>query len=408
MPKSPGPSIEFAEVRRGTAARPRYLTVAHLNPKRRGSMEDQFAHLASFLDERGVDADFLFSEFPILPVKELLRRRGAEIGRIDFARPLASARALYDVVRERGYRVVHFHFMRPHSPLVLAAKAAGARVLLTDHMSLLPPKRLSVKARVRLLLSRGVDLRLPVSGALADVVTKTDGKGAGRLVVVNNGVDLERFQPAPERRAALREELGLGEEPVILCVARFAPVKGVAVLLEAVARATPGSALSRARVLLAGDGPLRGELETLAKARGLDARVVFLGLRSDLESIYPAADVVSVPSVGFESCSLAVLEAQATAVPAVASAIGGVPEHLVDGVGGLLVKPGDADELAKALELLLGNPALRARLGAEGRKFVEKRYGVEVWAKKLYSLTADRFPALPTPSLTPQRPTGTA
>lgn len=387
----PALEVDVALAERGTTAR--YLTVAHLNPKRQGSLEDQFSFFASHLAARGVPADFLFSTFPILPVQELFRRRGGGVGRLDFDRPVAAAAALYRFIRRGRYQVVHFHFVRPHSPLMVAAKAAGAHVILTEHMALPVRSALKPKARVRRLFNHTVDVRLPVSAPLAKVIAAADGVAPKALVTVVNGVDLERFVPAPQLRAPCRAELGLGEnEPVVLCVARFAEVKGVDVLVESLARAQPGSALSRARVLLAGDGPRRPVIEKLARDRGVFDRLVFLGLRSDLERIYPVADVAVVPSAGWESCSLSVLEAQACGVPLVATSTGGTPNLVKDGATAVLVPPRDPSALALAMNVLLTDAQVRTRMSTFARAFVESHFGLERWAEQVFAVSRDRFP----------------
>src|SRR5262245_32278490 len=113
-----------------------YLTVAHLRAEKHGSMEDQLLELARVLRRAGVQADFLFSGWPIWSLQEDFRAQGARIGVLDFTRPLSAAVALHRAIRLRRSHTVHFHFIRAHHPLVLAARSAGARAVVTDHMVL--------------------------------------------------------------------------------------------------------------------------------------------------------------------------------------------------------------------------------------------------------------------------------
>jgi len=200
--------------------------------------------------------------------------------------------------------------------------------------------------------------------------------------VVRNGIDLHRFRRSPDARAATRRQIGLGGEPVVLCVARFHVDKGVDVLLRAVARARPRTPLGKARVLLVGDGERREFIAELARELGIGDRVTFMGVRSDLEQLYPAADVVVVPSRCAESCSLVTLESQACGVPVVASNVGGIPEHLQHSVGGLLVPPDDPGALAGALRACLENAELRGRLAEGGHHFAQQ-FALDRWVQQL-------------------------
>ena len=184
-----------------------------------------------------------------------------------------------------------------------------------------------------------------------------------RLHVVTNGVD-ERFHPADT--GASREQLGLPLEPVIvLFVGRLVQVKGLDDLLDALGQLKDLPFLC----VLVGDGPLRQHLGRRAEDEGLAERIKFVGRRSanEIPCWMTAADILVLPSLS-EGRPNVVLEAQACALPVVATAVGGTPELLEDGVNGLLVDAGDGAALAGALRRLLIDKDQRRRLGLAGRE----------------------------------------
>jgi glycosyltransferase involved in cell wall biosynthesis len=192
------------------------------------------------------------------------------------------------------------------------------------------------------------------------------GVSARRLHVVTNGVD-ERFHP--EDATASRAELGLPATGVIaLFVGLLVPVKGLDFLLDALQQLTD----LPLTCFMVGDGPLRGHLDGRVRDGGLQGHVHFVGRRSAMEipRWMTAADLLVLPSLS-EGRPNVVLEAQACALPVIATAVGGTPELVEDGVHGLLVAPGDETALADALRRLVTDGALRKRLGRAGRERID-------------------------------------
>lgn len=189
------------------------------------------------------------------------------------------------------------------------------------------------------------------------------------VAVIPCGVDTELFAPCDSSDA--RAALGLGPGPLLLYVGRLAPIKGLDTLLAAVATL---HARGRGVTLLVvggeADEPVDGHqahLRRRAAALGLTDVVHFVGPQPqpDLRVHYNAADVTVLPS-HYESFGMVAMEAMACGRPVVASRVGGLATAVVDGVTGLLVPEGDVGLLADRIERLLDDPALRARLGAEG------------------------------------------
>jgi glycosyltransferase involved in cell wall biosynthesis len=194
--------------------------------------------------------------------------------------------------------------------------------------------------------------------------------------VVHPGVDLERFAPGPPDEAVRRSLGGLPGVPLIGIVGRVDPGKGVHVLLEAMAEMD----CTEARLAIVGDVGVAppafiDDLRRLA-AEALGERVCFAGRRSDVAEVLRALDIL-VNASDAEPFGRSVLEAQACAVPVVATSAGGIPEFVQHEVTGLLVSPGRADELAAALDRLIQEEGLMGELGANARRQAEQRFGLD-------------------------------
>ena len=152
---------------------------------------------------------------------------------------------------------------------------------------------------------------------------------------------------------------------LVFCAARLSPEKGLPILLEA-ANALRGD-FPHLRVLVAGDGPQKSELEQAAQALEMRQMVSFVGQKSadEIAGLMQAADIYVQPSLG-EGLGLGAVEAMASGLPVIASRVGGLPEVVLHGETGLLVPPSDAPALADALRLLT-NANRRAEMGSAGR-----------------------------------------
>jgi D-inositol-3-phosphate glycosyltransferase len=223
-----------------------------------------------------------------------------------------------------------------------------------------------------------------ISGAVAGCVGRA---GAGRVRIMAPAVDLERFRPGPADPEVRRRLSSSASDPLVGIVGRIDPEKGVELLVEAVA-ALRGPA-ARACLVVVGSpgldsGAYRDGLEAEA-GRLLGDRARFVGRTDDVPATLRALDVLVNASVA-EPFGLSVLEAQACGVPVVATRSGGVTDFLTDGENALLVPPGDAGGLAGALERILADPELAARLAARGRAGAETGHGIEAFADELARL----------------------
>jgi glycosyltransferase involved in cell wall biosynthesis len=266
---------------------------------------------------------------------------------------LAGARRAVKFTRllsRRRPQVFHAHLAWPLACKFGLAAAVAARVpAVVATYQLVPPFRLRRRAWVqqRVLGSR-LGRMIAVSRDTASRLEILFGWPAEKITVVYNGV------PTPHRQlpknSELRRQLLGDQQAVVLVPARLDPLKGHEFLFEA--------AHERAgiQVVVAGEGPERERLRTLAEQLGISDRVTFLGYREDVPDLLACADVVVLPSLA-EGLPLVVLETMAVGTPLVATAIGGTNEAVLDEVTGILVPPRDAAALAEAIERVLTDPA---------------------------------------------------
>ncbi len=270
--------------------------------------------------------------------------------------------------RERAGVVVTF-FRDANLVGTAAARLAGVPVVSTRRN--LGYWQTPGEIRLLRILNRGAALIAVNAEAVRTHTLRSEGVSSGRVRVVPNAVDLERFRPvSAAERAARRERLGLPGDGVLLgCVANLRPVKGHDVLLRAFAAMDTGPA----RLALAGTGELEGALRRRSGELGVADRVHFLGSRGDVPALLSAFDLVVSASLS-EGLSNAILEAMAAGLPVVATAVGGNPELVVPGETGELVPAEDPPALARALAGLVADREGRERRGREGRARAEARH----------------------------------
>jgi sugar transferase (PEP-CTERM/EpsH1 system associated) len=228
-----------------------------------------------------------------------------------------------------------------------------------------------LRRRVRRALAPLVSQFVTVSRDLNRWLVEDVRVSARKVRTIYNGVDTDRFAPGDREaaRRALDIPAGWG---VVGTVGRLDPVKDQAGLIRAFAVA---SGQRPSVLLIVGDGPLRSELDALGRGLGLEGRVRLLGDRQDVPQILRALDCFVLPSVG-EGISNAILEAMATALPVVATRVGGNVELVEDGETGLLVEVRQPEALVRALECYLGDAGIARKHGIAARARVEREFGL--------------------------------
>jgi len=191
---------------------------------------------------------------------------------------------------------------------------------------------------------------------------------SNKVHVIRNGVDCDRFLPSEDARREVRKELGLSPQSHLIgIVAALRSEKNHPMLVQAAAKLR--SEFADAHWLIIGDGPTRGEIETLNAELGMRDRVHMLGTRHDTPRLVAALDVFSLCSLN-EASPVSLLEALACGVPCVATDVGSVRESVQPGVTGYLVPSKDIDELAHQIATLLRSPEQRRAMGQAGRELV--------------------------------------
>jgi len=223
---------------------------------------------------------------------------------------------------------------------------------------------LAVQARWERTNARRADVVIAPSRYSADVARREYGVAAGKMAVVPEPIELERWT-ALFAAATPRPRGG----PTILCVARMYPRKRIGDLLEAAAFLRPR--IPGVRVRIVGKGPEWGDAVRLHGTLGLGETVALLGdvSRDRLAQEYVSADFFCMPSLQ-ESFGIVFLEAMAAGLPVVACRAAAIPEVVEDGVTGLLVPPRDPEGLARALEALIADPERARAMGEAGRQAV--------------------------------------
>lgn len=276
-------------------------------------------------------------------------------------------------LREAKPDVVHAHL--PHAAWLarwsrLAAPAPVFPVFIdTLHSSFVggPGRRFGYR------ISRWLPNHVTaVSCAVANSHLRAGMVDPATLSIVPNGVETSGWKPDAAARAAARRELGIGDEFLWIAAGRLAPVKDFLTLLAAMARLP-----ATAQLLIAGDGPLRNQLLRQTESYGLRCRVRFLGFEPKLLRWMQAADAFVLSSL-WEGLPMALLEAAACALPAVATGVPGAREVIEPGLTGILAPASAPSALSEAMrQMIRMPPAERLRMGWRARQRVTARFDIE-------------------------------
>lgn len=288
---------------------------------------------------------------------------------------LLSLGRLLHLTRKWKIDLVHGHLMRGAFYAGWAGRLAGVPAVSTAHAT--NTWRRFHRSRKIIAVSRAVHAFLLSKGLPPE-----------KVATIYNGV------PAPDaglraQRQAVRRELGFSEEDFLLCsVGRFISDKGQDILVDAVCRLQPER--RGIGVVMVGEatGPWFEQVRELTEKRGLAHRIRFAGFQEDVAKFLFASDLFVLPSRR-EAFPLALLEASAAALPIVAARVGGIPEAVEDGASGLLFEPGQARELARALEGLIGDEGRRRQMGLRSLENFEKKFSLAAMVDSTMDLYAE-------------------
>jgi glycosyltransferase involved in cell wall biosynthesis len=365
-----------------------------------GGTERQFVNLGLSLNRDRFDLGFA-----------CMKRQGHFLGEVvDHGIPVneypirrfASARCVsqqWRFAREivaNHVQIVHSYNFYGNVFAVPAARLAAAPVVIAsirDQGAYLTSRQKMVQRHV----CRLADCVLVNATAIRDWLVD-DGYNARKIVVIRNGINLASFH-TPHAGVGLRRQVGLPEGvPVAASVSRLSRSKGIEHFLDAAALVSQRH--PDLHVLIVGEGvttrdhgvtpdhSYQSSLVERAKRLGLGNRVVFTGYRADVPDLLRQVSMSVMPSLT-EGLSNVVLESMAAGVPVVATRVGGTPEALEEGRTGLLVPPADPAALARAMNHLLDEPGLAAKMGVSGRRLVEEKFSMQQMVHATEQLYSD-------------------
>jgi glycosyltransferase involved in cell wall biosynthesis len=360
----------------------RVLQVGKFYPPHRGGMESHLQALCGQL--RGeVEVEVLVAGEGCRTVEEVADSvKVTRVGTLfDFAAaPVCPG--LTRRIRESRADIVHVHWPHPTALLAYLASGHAGRLVVTYHSDVVRQKILG--ALFWPVLRRALERADAVIAASPNYVESSPvlQRFESKCSVIPFGVPLAEFDRVdPLEVSKLRERFG---PRVVLGVGRLIYYKGFEHLVRAMRDV-------RGHLVIVGEGPLRGALEREAEESGVDDRVTFVGHAADVVPYFHAADVFALPSVArSEAFGIVQLEAMACRKPVVNTRLdSGVPYVSVDGETGLTVPPADPAALAAALNTLLGDASLRARLGRAARMRVEREFDLETMGRRTLKLYAE-------------------
>ncbi len=336
-----------------------------------GGAETQVANLAKGLQHRGwkITVTSMLPEGDRLAAE--LRACGVSVITLGMQNGKADPRAIWRLAK----------ILKVLKPDVLHAHMVAANLLARiARLFAAVPLLISTAHNIR-EGGRSYDLAYRITDRLGDLTTNVSAEAARRYVsdglvpetrlrVVHNGIDVNHFRPRARAREAMRRALGVSDQFVWLAVGRLRDQKDYPNLLRAFAP------LRGAVLLIAGEGELRPQLEHLVAELQITESVRFLGFRQDCSELLNAADGYVLSSL-WEGLPLVLLEAAATALPIVATDVGGNSEIVMDGHTGLLVPAGDSAALRVAMErVMTTSEQQRCQMGTAGREYVLSRYSM--------------------------------
>jgi glycosyltransferase involved in cell wall biosynthesis len=286
-----------------------------------------------------------------------------------------------------GCDLAHTH--NPHALIYGAPAAALAHIASVHTKHGINPDG-ERRLWLRRTASRLVDAYVAVTQSLSTIALEKQECDPARLHVIPNGIDVQLFAPNPEARHRVRAQLGIEQDAWVLgSVGRLAPEKNQELLLDGVAPMLD----QHRHLVLVGDGPERSALQAKAAATLRSDYVHFLGAREDIPDLLAAFDAFALTSHS-EGLPLVVLEAMASELPVVSTAVGGVPDVIDDELTGYLVPAGDRVGLMRRLAWLSTRPFQAQRVASCARQLVSDRYSLDFMAsayESLYKQTLARY-----------------
>jgi glycosyltransferase involved in cell wall biosynthesis len=299
---------------------------------------------------------------------------------------LADARFLARLCKDRRMDIVHFNSRRDILLAHCLARYIKIPVVLTIHTTLISPyigllgkmKCLAYRVIFR-LFGQNVQRYITVTQYNASLLHKLCGVNSNRIAAIHNGIKTVSAEEKPLITAQQKS-------PVIGVVSHLFPIKGIDILLQSMALLKSSAWVC----YIIGDGPESGRLKALARKLELQDRVIFRGKlpRKEVYDIIKCCRMVVLPS-WYESFPYSLLEAMSFGIPIITTQVPGLQEIIPEGKNGILVKPGQPDELKKAIHTLLDQPDLALKMGQEGKRLIMTSLSLENMAEQTQQVYND-------------------
>jgi len=294
--------------------------------------------------------------------------------------------SLYRLFRREKFDVVHTHTAKAGALGRMAASLASVPVIIhTPHghnfYGYFGPVFSSFILLVERFLTRCTDRIIALTALEKRDYEAFNVAKPEKVNLIYQGLEIETDAALATDREGVRRELGLKtDEKVVGMASRLEPIKGPQYFVEAakyIAEKFPG-----VKFVMVGEGSLRKSLEEKIASLGLKDRFILTGWRDDVRRMISAFDILVLASLN-EAVGIVLIEAQAEGVPVVATNVGGIPEIIKDGETGILVKPADPEELARAIAGLLSDDRKRAAMSEAGREWVKGRFEARAMADEV-------------------------
>lgn len=281
---------------------------------------------------------------------------------------LSTTFALYRYIKKNNFDIIHSSLFYANYHAALAARLAKARFLILEEHGehrMHDKKRHFFYRYISQKVAEKSHIVVCCSDYIKNGISRAYKVDTGKVSVLKNLIDDKKCEIKRDRMS-IRKELNIPEDAFVMVnVASLSWVKNQHILIDAVKK----MATKKIFLIIAGDGPLRSELEARAVDEGVADKIRFLGWREDVVDCLNAGDVFVLPSLS-EGLPISLLEAMSLGLPCIASRVGGMQEALNDGVTGIMIEPGNLDDLMGSLEKIIVNRDFSLQIGAASRDFV--------------------------------------
>lgn len=281
---------------------------------------------------------------------------------------LGLIRSIRNLIMKERVDIVHAHQYTPFTYGWFGSVFTGKPLVFTEHGRFYPDVSSAKRKLINPILQTRTASITSISNATKQALVTYENFSEHKIEVIYNGI----ADSTCERSDSLALQLGLKPDQIVFgTISRLDPIKNQTMMLQAFSRCL--NEYPQARMLIVGDGPTRAELESLVDKLGIRHALIFTGFQPKPQQYLALMDVFLLPSLS-EGTSMTLLEAMCFAKPSLATAVGGTPEIIVDGVTGLLTPNNDEDALAAAMMKLASSQLLRQSLGEKARAEYESRF----------------------------------